>query len=145
MKSIDKDTEVILINMINQDEGYRQFVYNDTGDIPTIGYGRNLKNVGISKSEAEFLRNNDLNQAEEDLIKGFPSYNSFNAARKAILIEMCYNMGYVKLMGFKNFIKYALLGDYTKSALEMLNSLWAKQVNYRAQKLAYYWERGSFE
>ena len=50
-------------------EGLRLTPYHCTGNKLTIGYGRNLDDVGISQSEAEILREHDI-QARRPLVAG---------------------------------------------------------------------------
>ena len=44
-----------LIEDLKRDEGFRSHPYRDTVGKLTIGYGRNLDDVGISEREAEQL------------------------------------------------------------------------------------------
>ena len=46
--------------MLIKHEGLRNFVYNDSIGIPTIGVGRNLKSRGITNAEAMYLLNNAI-------------------------------------------------------------------------------------
>ena len=45
---------------LKQDEGVREKVYMDSVGIPTIGVGRNLKDVGLSPYEINVLLENGL-------------------------------------------------------------------------------------
>ena len=96
---MDKKT----INQVKRHEGYRQIVYECTEGYPTIGYGTNLLTRGISKEEAEMLLNNDLvniisELSEMNLLRGH------STARKAVLINMAYQLGLNGLLRFKRFI-----------------------------------------
>ena len=55
--------------LIARHEGLRLTPYHCTGGKLTIGYGRNLDDVGISRSEAEILREHDI-QARRPLVAG---------------------------------------------------------------------------
>ena len=52
-----------LIEELTRDEGYRRRVYKDSVGIETIGIGRNLVDVGVTKEEAQYLLGNDIKAA----------------------------------------------------------------------------------
>ncbi len=120
---------------IKYHEGFRSRPYIDTVGKLTIGYGRNLQDNGISVDEAEFLFENDLHRCISDLNK----YTWFTKQPTPIqdaLINMCFNLGINKLLGFKKMIVALSKGDYTHAAIEALNSKWATQVGERAKDIA---------
>lgn len=119
-----------------RDEGYRQFVYQDTMGIPTIGIGRNLKAVGVSLDEAEYLLANDIARAWAALIKALPWIIGLDSVRQNVLCNMCFNMGIAGLLKFKRFLEAMRLVRFEDAAAEMLDSQWAKQVGARAHRLA---------
>ena len=55
--------------------------------------------------------------------------------RQAVLIDMCYNLGYSGLMKFKNMIKAFADGNFERAAIEMEDSRWYKQVGDRSERL----------
>jgi lysozyme len=58
------------------------------------------------------------------------------------LVNMAFNLGLEKLQGFHNTLLAIKQGRYNDAAAGMRNSLWAKQVGYRATALADMMERG---
>lgn len=117
------------------DEGVRSKIYEDTLGIPTIGYGRNLRDVGLRPDEIELLFANDLKAAESAaraLVAAFPGLSE---NRKAVLVNMAFNLG-EKLGAFSETLRHINAGDFDKAADAMLDSLWAKQVGKRAARLA---------
>lgn len=118
------------------EEGYRQFPYQDTKGILTIGIGRNLIKNGITKEEAIYLLGNDIYLAEVLLIAHVPLYIHLSDVRKAVLIDMVFNLGINKFLDFKNMIAALNQEDYETVAKEMLESEWASQVGERANRLA---------
>ena len=95
---------VIYVDVKAFNGGPKIKVYDDgtgqelqAGDIlighPTIGVGRNVAKdgLGISQEEAEFMLMNDIERVEEE-IKNFP-IEHLNEARRAIIIDMAFNMG----------------------------------------------------
>lgn len=111
--------------------------YNDTADHPkiTIGYGRNLTDNGISLEEAEFLFENDFARVQKELSL-YNWYKIQPAEVQYALINMCFNLGITKLLGFTRMIAALIMKDYAKAAEEALDSKWAKQVPNRAKDIA---------
>jgi len=133
---MEKSFAAIVENWLREEEGYRRFIYLDTEGIPTIGYGRNLKDVGINPTEAEFLLRNDM-QSALLAAASFPWFIDLSELRKAVIVDMVFNMGLPRFKTFKKMILAVINKNYPGAALEMLDSKWAKQVGDRADKLAY--------
>lgn len=132
-----------LIELIKRHEGYSRLPYYDTTGHFTIGYGRNLSDMGISDIEAEYLLKNDISDASI-YCSAFTFWNNLNDARKVVLIDMCFNLGYKGLCTFKMFFSAIERNDHDAAAGEMLDSKWARQVGNRANELAEIWRRGEF-
>jgi len=124
-----------LIDWIKHHEGYRQFVYDDTVGVKTVAYGRNLETVGISREEAEYLLNNDVKRCVEQLSR-YEWYIKQPIGVKDALVNMCFNLGINRLLGFKRMIAALNNMDYAKAAVEALDSRWATQVPNRAKDIA---------
>jgi lysozyme len=125
-----------LIEQLKRDEGLRLTPYKDTVGKLTVGYGRNLSDIGISKDEAEFLLTNDVRRAAEDLSRTLPWTDKLTEVRRAVLINMCFNMGLGGLLQFKTTLSLIQAGDYDKASFRMLQSKWATQVGDRAERLS---------
>lgn len=121
--------------LIRQHEGFSRFPYRCTAGKLTIGYGRNLEDVGISKAEAEILLENDIRECCRKLFT-FHWFYGLDQARKIALVDMCYNLGFEGFCKFKRMIDALSVRDYDRAADEMLDSKWAQQVGRRAQELA---------
>lgn len=124
-----------LLEQIKRHEGLRLKPYRDTVGKLTIGYGRNLDDVGITKAEAERMLLMDISRTEDELLQ-FDWYSDLEPHRQDVLVNMCFNMGLPTLLKFKNMIAALESGDYDKAADEMLDSKWARQVGGRAEELA---------
>ena len=133
---MEKSFAAIVESWLREEEGYRRFMYLDTEGVPTIGYGRNLKDVGINPVEAEFLLRNDM-QSALIAAASFPWFDALSDLRKAVITDMIFNMGLPRFKSFKKLLRAVENRDYPVAALEMLDSKWAKQVGDRADKLAY--------
>lgn len=118
------------------DEGLRLKPYRCSAGKLTIGYGRNLDANGISQAEAEVLLENDIRDAENTCIHSFPWFADLTEPRQDVLVNMCFNLGLTRLLGFKKFLKAMELGNYETAAHEMMDSDWAEQVGARALRLA---------
>ena len=129
-----------LMDMIKRHEGFRNFPYKDTVGKLTIGFGRNLDDVGISEGEAQIMLVNDINNAIEDLTKVLPAAGTYGDNRFDALVDMMFNLGMVKFKRFKKMLAALRVLDFKKAAEEMLDSKWATQVGYRANDLAYMME-----
>lgn len=100
----------------------------------TIGWGRNLKLNGISKSEADLMLRNDILNIKLELEDKLPIFKKLDDIRQNVLLEMAYNMGVPNLLEFKNTIKYLKNNDFEGASYEMLNSKWHKDfINYDLQ------------
>lgn len=121
---------------LRRDEGLRLTPYADTQGILTIGVGRNLNGVGISREEAEYLLGNDVYRATSSLAKFIPWAVNLDDARHGVLVNMCFNLGIGSLLGFEKFLSAMKSGDWSGASAEMLNSKWAKQVGVRANRLS---------
>lgn len=119
-----------------RDEGRRLGPYRDTVGKLTIGYGRNLDDVGISQHEAEVLLESDINRTLEALHKALPWVEKLDHARLGVLANMAFNLGVAGLLKFKHTLESVQAGRYDEASDGMLNSTWAGQVKGRATRLA---------
>ena len=130
--------------LIKKHEGLRLKPYRCPAGKLTIGYGRNLDDSGISPSEAEALLYNDIQTCYAACVK-FGFWNRLNAARQAVLLDMCFNLGISRLKQFKKMLAALTRGNYENAAKEMLDSAWARQVKTRAQELAEIMKKGEIK
>lgn len=132
-----------LIEMLKRHEGLRLKPYKCTADKLSIGYGRNLEDVGISEVEAMVMLRNDIEQCYEEL-SVFSWFEDLDQVRQEALINMLYNLGLPTFLQFKKTLKFVAEGKYSQAAAEMLDSKWATQVGDRANELAYMMETGDY-
>ena len=116
-------------------EGLKLNPYRCPAGKLTIGVGRNLEDKGISMAEALFLLRNDVEEVRTQLER-YPWYTQLDPVRQKVLIDMAFNLGIGGLMQFRKMLAALEAGDYGKTADEMLDSKWARQVGKRAQRLA---------
>jgi len=132
-----------LIEMLQRHEGLRLKPYKCTAGKLTIGYGRNLEDVGISEIEAMVMLRHDIEQCYQEL-SIFSWFSDLDQVRQEAIVNMLYNLGLPTFLQFKMTLKYLAEGKYSQAAAEMLNSKWARQVGSRAEELAYMVETGTY-
>ena len=118
------------------DEDVRAKPYRDTVGKLTIGVGRNLDDVGLHPDEIALMLDNDIVAAELTARVLFPSFDGLSVNRRAVLVNMAFNLGQARLSGFGNMRAAVAAGEFYRAAEEMLDSKWAQQVGIRAQRLA---------
>ena len=140
-----------LAESVKKHEGVRYQVYDDDSGDPlergevlvgyaTIGYGRNL-HAGISATEAEHLLANDLASSYAEAVQ-FSWFESLSDARQRVIVEMIFNLGMSRFLGFQKLIAAITRSDFADAKLEMLDSKWRYQVGKRALTLADKMEAG---
>lgn len=126
---------------LRRDEGVRLKPYRDTVGKLTIGVGINL-DEGITEDESDYLLESRIRRAESDLDRALPWWRGLSEARQRALINMAFNMGVPRLLGFGNMIHALHGGEYDRAAAEALDSRWARQVGARAQRIAEMFREG---
>ncbi len=107
----------------------------------TIGWGRNIEDNGISQEEGDFMFDNDFARCQTELAE-YSWYTDQPENIQDALMNMNFNMGITRLLTFKKMIAALIAKDYTKSAIEALNSKWAIQVGQRAKDVALMMRQG---
>lgn len=125
----------IVKTQLRIDEGDRSKPYRDTVGKTTIGVGRNLDDVGLREDEISLMLNNDVAVAEIACDGLFPSFKTLSDNRKAVLINLAFNIGMERLAGFHDMRNAIAAGEFDKAADAMMDSRWAQQVGDRAVRL----------
>lgn len=120
---------------IKHHEGVVLEPYVDTVGKLTIGVGRNLSDNGISHDEAEYMLENDIKRAVQDVENQSWFKDQPEGIQKA-LVNMSFNLGLPRLLSFKKMIAALDKKDYATAAREALDSRWAQQVGQRAKDIA---------
>ena len=126
----DKVTGFILRN-----EGIRLHPYRCPGGHLTIGVGRNLDALGITKAEALYLLANDIQRVERSLDEGLSWWRELSAVREAVLVDMCFNLGFNGLLRFAKMLMALRRGDWCQAAAEIRTSDYYSQDGNRAERL----------
>ena len=126
-------------------EGVRTHFYRCTSGLATIGVGRCIEegSLGLSDDEIDYLLENDIKRCKQELV-GLSWFADLNAVRQDAIVNLCFNLGLTRLMGFKNAMGAMAVGDYEKAADEFLDSRWAKQVGQRSLDVAHMIRTGEY-
>lgn len=119
-----------------RDEGYRSTVYRCSAGRATIGFGRNIDDVGVTEEEARHLLDNDIARVEHQLDRSYPWWIKCPETVRRGLLNMTFNLGINRLGEFKKMLACLQAGDYRGAAREALDSKWAEQVGDRAKRIA---------
>ena len=134
-----------LVGLIMKHEGLRLFPYKCTAGKLTIGIGRNIQDRGISRDEAMYLLNNDIQLSIREL-SHYDWFLKLDEVRQGALIELHFNIGLAKLLKFKNMISFIESGYYANASTQLLKSLWASQVGEnRSKDMAYRLKNGKYQ
>ena len=117
-------------------EGLRLKPYRDTTGNLTIGVGRNLDSVGVSKSEALAMLANDIARVESALDASQIWWRKLDDVRQDVMAELAFNLGPAGLGAFHDTLNALKAGQYAAAADRLLASRWASQVGGRANDLA---------
>lgn len=126
---------ISLREQLIQDEGLRLKPYKDTVGKTTIGVGRNIDAIGISKDEAMYLLANDIKRADIACHKIFPNFDKFSQSRREALTNMAFNLGETRLRGFTKMVSAVNRGDWEQAASDAHHSKWFEQVGQRARRI----------
>jgi lysozyme len=130
-----------LVSQIAHHEGCRLTVYFDTVGVPTIGFGRNLRDKGISRREALLLLEHDIDDAIRDA-QTFPWFKGLDSVRQRVVIDMVFNLGLTRFRTLRTLIEALERRDYGYAAERMRTFLWYRQVKSRGVRLARMMETG---
>jgi lysozyme len=134
-----------LVESVKRHEGLRLKPYQDTAGKCSIGYGRNLDDVGISREEAEEMLATDLARTHRGVLTAWPWVADLDPVRAATIIEMAYNLGVRGLAQFTQTLGAVASRRFDDAARAMLQSHWAEQVGQRATTLARRMKTGQWE
>jgi len=140
-----------ILERIKFHEGLRLMPYRDNLGKLTIGIGRCIDTKPFTEDELRFvgdwkhgitlvaayqLCRKDISQCQQQLnTLGF-WYHNLDDERKYALIDMCFQLGFDGLKGFKNMLKNIEKRNWYGAYYECLNSKYARQTPTRAKRIA---------
>ena len=135
------------LKLVKEAEGFEPLPYHCTAGKLTQGYGRNLEvhplsveemkelnaDGSVSEHIAEKWAIHELLDCEIKLMSNI-IYKNQSSVRKAVLLDMCFNIGYAGLMKFKKM--WFALGnkDYPEASRQAKDSAWYVQVGNRGKR-----------
>lgn len=139
-----RNTVELAVDILEKEEGYREFPYLCSEGYPTIGIGMRIGPKGadlkmytfsISAQAAKAWCEDRVRTIDINMMK-YPFYRGLDTNRKAIIISMSYQLGIVGVLKFKNMVAALEEKDYTRASIEALDSKWARQTPARAARHA---------
>ncbi len=138
-----------LIEQIKEDlvrhEGYVTEIYLCSENYPTFGIGHMVTEtdmeytwpVGTPVTDERILQvfHDDCQIAVEDAEKLVDDLYDHSDDVIRVLVNMVFNLGRPRLSKFKNMLAAVEAKDYVKSAEEMIDSKWYRQVGRRSEEL----------
>ena len=129
-------TTAALTARLVRHEGLRLKPYRDTTGNLTIGVGRNLDAVGVSRPEALSMLANNITMVEAALDAGQPWWRKLDDVRQDVLAELAFNLGPAGVASFHDTLSALRAGQYAAAADHLMASRWAVEVGARAGELA---------
>jgi len=124
-----------ITELLTHHEGFRNRMYKDSIGIESIDIGHNLRDKSISNKAVLQIFTDDVQDTINDC-KTFAWFEMLSDVRQAVILDMVFNMGLAGFKAFTNTIKLLSKGEYNAASIEMLDSLWARQVGSRSDTLA---------
>jgi len=135
------ETHETIQDQLLRHEGLRRFPYKDSAGKWTIGVGRNLDEVGITKNEALYLLDNDLGRVRAELDQALPWWRELDLIRQQVMIDLGFNLGVLtppetaKLLTFTHTLDLIKSGRYAAAAENLTKTKWHSDVGVRALEL----------
>ncbi len=127
------------ISDIKVAEGLRLEAYQDSVGMWTNGYGHTrdvTPGQTIAQATADGWLEADIAIAEGDLDSHAGWWKIAPDPVRRGVLNMCFNLGWPRLSGFREMLVCAEREDWAGMALAALDSKWAKQVGGRADFIA---------
>lgn len=125
--------------LIAYDEGEVDHAYKDSLGYLTIGVGHLIdaaKGGSLPKEIVDALFEWDRTHKEAELTAALYYYVHLDEVRKAVLLDMAFNLGTAGLLAFKQTLASIQAGNYVAASVSMLQSRWATQLPVRANRLS---------
>ena len=131
---------------IHKHEGVVYAIYKDHLGHRTFGVGHLItiddkewllpEGTVVSEDRVMDVYMDDLGIAFTAVKRLVPDICDHPEAVQLVLTNMAFNLGQSRLSGFKRMLKAVEERNYRRAAIEMLDSVWAKQVRKRANELS---------
>lgn len=135
----------MIYSILEFEEGFRSKMYVCSEGYATIGYGTKVSMrqlpredhmihdyygaLEIDRDTAKMMMLKHLTRMYDSMP---PVYQTLSEERKVILLSMAYQLGMTGLLKFKKMWVALEEGDFKEAAVQMMDSLWARQTSNRA-------------
>lgn len=135
----------MIYSILELEEGFRSKMYVCSEGYATIGYGTKVSTchverldyvlhdyygaLEIDRDVAKLLMVKHLDALREEMPDVF---HTLSEERQVILLSMGYQLGIYGLKKFKKMWAALEAGDFKEAAVQMMDSLWARQTKNRA-------------
>ena len=136
MSVINSFNKSELIDSLIDHEGLVLHQYLDSEGYATIGIGRLIdpdKGGKITKDEAIYLLNNDIEECTKSLDESLSWWRAKPSKIQMALVHMRFQLGMTGLNKFKKTLQLIFEDRFKEAAVESRNSRWAKQTPRRAK------------
>ena len=130
---------------LKRDEGCVHSVYLDHLNLKTVGIGHLLtewdeeydKPVGteVSEERVNELFAKDIQVTIDECKVLYEHFDDLPEEAQRIIANMMFNLGRPRLSKFKKMREAVMDANWIEAAIQMEDSLWAKQVPNRAERL----------
>jgi|TARA_R100001129_G_C5197253_1_gene212634 lysozyme len=130
---------------LKRDEGCVHSVYLDHLNLKTVGIGHLLtewdeeydKPVGteVSEERVNELFAKDIDVTIDECKVLYEHFDDLPEEAQRIIANMMFNLGRPRLSKFKKMREAVMDANWIEAAIQMEDSLWAKQVPNRAERL----------
>lgn len=135
----------LLFRLLGEDEGLRFRPYRCTEGKLTVAVGHNLEanpipGIGegdsISKEYAIIIFALDMQRVLAEINIKFPWAWELSEIRFAVVADMLFALGLPRFLKFRKFIAAMARFDYETAKIELLDSIWARKLPNRSDRLA---------
>ena len=130
---------------LKRDEGCVNAIYLDHLNLPTIGIGHLVtewdeeygKPVGtpVSEERVNDLFDKDIQVTIDECKVLYDNFDNLPEEAQLIIANMMFNLGRPRLTKFRKMYEAVMDANWIEAAIQMEDSLWAKQVPNRAERL----------
>lgn len=138
------------VRMLTHDEGRKESPYKDSLGFWTIGVGhllgKDLFKMKLSDKVINLLLRSDIEEAWSAVCDIFTPevVSCWPPARQLALLNLSFNLGRAKLNQFVRTIGAIKENRWSDAAGHLRDSLWAKQVKTRSDRVCHMVETGEF-
>jgi len=130
---------------LKRDEGCVNAIYLDHLNLPTTGIGHLInewdeeygKPVGtpVSEERVNDLFDKDIQVTIDECKVLYDNFDDLPEEAQLIIANMMFNLGRPRLTKFRKMYEAVMDANWIEAAIQMEDSLWAKQVPNRAERL----------